>query len=554
MKAKYLHNLSLQKKFIIVTYTAVIILMVFMGFMITRRERFIMHRDIERKGRLLAETLAIPVMNDLIYERLGLVEEGGLIDNYITEIFGKKDIDLIYISVLDGRGRVISHNDFNEYGKVYDDPITINSLSSDVTVVQKFHDDKTAHGALDFATPLSIGKKRWGTLKFAVSLEDLHNELKATILSVIVVTLFLLLGGLGIILMLSRRFIRPITVLARTMEQAGGDMLNVKVLIKGGDEIALLGKSFNEMIERIRESNLKLKQTHDELIQFISTIERTGGDALDVKVDIRGCDEISLLCESFNEMIERIRKSNLELKQTNEKLLQSKKLASIGILASGVAHEINSPLGGMFNCVQMLEQMGEDIEFRKKHLKLIKDGLGSIENTVGKLLWMSRKDKINPDFIKIKKLLQDVYGFIEYKMKNNNITYKENVDDDVFVYMDHYDLQQVLINLMNNAVQSMENGGSLGVRAYRKGSKVMIEVSDSGAGIEEESINKIFDPFYTTKKPGEGTGLGLWLTYDIVNNYNGEISVKSKKGEGSTFSIEFEGAGLYETQGTDHRG
>jgi signal transduction histidine kinase len=128
------------------------------------------------------------------------------------------------------------------------------------------------------------------------------------------------------------------------------------------------------------------------------------------------------------------------------------------------------------------------------------------------------------------------------------------VEDDVFVYIDHYDLQQVLINLMNNAVQSMGNGGTLGVRAYRKGSKVMIEVSDSGAGIGEESINKIFDPFYTTKKPGEGTGLGLWLTYDIVSNYNGEISVKSKKGEGSTFSIKFDGAGLYETQGTDRRG
>jgi methyl-accepting chemotaxis protein len=389
MRSNYLRNLSLQKKFIIVTYAAVIVLMILIGLMITRRESDIMYRDVERKGRLLAETLAIPVMNDLIYERLGLVEEGGLIDNYITEIFGKKDIDLIYMAVLDGNGRIISHNDFNEYGKVYEDPITVRALSSDVTVVQKFHNDKTGHGALDFATPLSIGKKRWGTLKFAVSLEGLHNELKATVISVIIVTVVILIVGLVIIVLLSRRFISPITELARSMEKASGDMLDVKVFITGGDEIALLGKSFNEMIDRIRESNLKLKQTHDELIQFISTIERTGGDVQDVKVDIRGCDEISLLCESFNEMIDRIRESNLELKKTHEKLLQSQKLASIGILASGVAHEINSPLGGMFNCVQMLEQKGESDELRQKHLKLMKDGLGMIENTVGKLLWRS---------------------------------------------------------------------------------------------------------------------------------------------------------------------
>ena len=552
MKVKYLHNLSLQKKFVIATYAAVIILMILMGLIITRRESNIMYRDIERKGRLLAETLAIPVMNDLIYERLGLVEEGGLIDNYITEIFKNKDIDLIYISVLDGKGRVISHNDFNEYGKVYDDPVTTKSLSSDSTVVQKFNNDKTGHEALDFATPLSIGKKRWGTLRFAVSLEDLHNELKAIVLSVIAVTLFLLAGGLGIIILLSRRFISPITDLARTMEKASGDMLDVKVFIKGGDEIALLGKSFNEMIDRIRESNLKLKQTHDELIQFISTIERTGGDVLDVKVDIRGCDEISLLCESFNEMIDRIRESNLELKKTHEKLLQSQKLASIGILASGVAHEINSPLGGMFNCVQMLEQMGESEELRQKYLKLMKDGLGRIENTVGKLLWRSRKNDKNPEIVGIKRSLEDAYTFIEYKIESNNITYKENVEDNITVFIDYHDLQQVLINLMNNAVQSMKKGGTLGVRAYRKGSKVIIEVSDSGEGIKEDSIDKIFDPFYTTKKPGEGTGLGLWLTYDIVSNYNGEISVKSKKDEGATFSIKFDGAGLYETQSIDH--
>jgi two-component system NtrC family sensor kinase len=554
MKVKYLHNLSLQKKFIIVTYAAVIILMVLIGVMITRRESAIMYRDIERQGKILAETLAIPVMNDLIYERLGLVEEGGLIDNYVTEIFGKKDIDLIYMAVLDGSGKIISHNDFNEYGKVYDDPITANALSSNVTVVQKFYNNKTGHVALDFATPLSIGKKRWGTLKFAVSLERLDNELKATVLSVVAVTFVLLIGGLGIILLLSRRFIRPITELARTMEQAGGDMLDVKVSLKGGDEIALLGTSFNEMIDRIRRSNLKLKNTHNELIQFISAIERTGGDLFDMKVDISGCDEITLLCESFNEMIGRIEESNRKLKQTHEKLLQSQKLASIGILASGVAHEINSPLGGMFNCVQMLEQMGDNIMLRQKYLKLIKDGLGRIENTVGKLLWRSRKNDKNPELVAIRRSLEDAYAFIGYKIKDNNITYRENVEDNVSLFIDYQDLQQIIINLLDNAVQSMKNGGTLTVSALRNGSNVIIEVSDSGEGIGEESIDKIFDPFYTTKNPGEGTGLGLWLTYDIVSNYKGEISVKSKKGEGTTFSIKFDAEEFYETQGTDHRG
>jgi signal transduction histidine kinase len=531
-------HFSLQKKFIIVTFSAVIFFMVYTGFQISRRESIIIHRDIERQGKLLAET---PVMNDLLYERLGLVEEGGLIDNYITGIFSKKEINLIYIAVLDENGRVISHNDFNEYGHVYDDPITIKALASDSTVVQKFHDQQTGSGALDFATPLSIGKKRWGTLKFAVSLKVLEQELQSTILNVTIITILMLIVSFGIIVLLSRQFIRPITKLAQIMERAGGDKLDVKVITKrGSDEIARLEQSFNQMIDRIRDSNLEIKSNHDKLRQFVGIIEKAGGDMLDVKVDIEGSSEITLLCQSFNRMIDRIRESNIELKETHKKLLQSQKLASIGILAAGVAHEVNNPLGGLFNCVEMLEEKGEDNDFRQRYIDLLKDGLNSIENTVGKLLWMSSKGEKIPQDIEIKQALSDAFGLVEYKLRKSNISYKENIEAGLTVRLDPIDLRQVLINLMINAFQSMTEGGALTINASSKGSKVIIEVNDTGEGIEEKDILKIFDPFYTTKAPGEGTGLGLWLTYDIVNSYDGEITVTSKKNEGTTFSVKFD--------------
>jgi signal transduction histidine kinase len=356
------------------------------------------------------------------------------------------------------------------------------ALESDSTVIQKFVDARTGMNALDFATPLSIGKKRWGTLKFAVSLKGVENEIRTTVYTVVLTTLIALMASFGIILVLSRRFIGPITDLARTMEKAGGDMLDVKVEVKGHDEIALLGRSFNRMIKRIKDANLELKKTH-------------------------------------------------------EQLLQSEKLASIGILASGVAHEINNPLGGLFNCVQMLEQMGEDKRFRKQYLGLIKDGLGKIEATVGKLLWMTRKGKREPVAVDIKNTLEDIYGFIEYRIRKSNFIFKEEIEKGLKVFIDPHDLQQVLLNLLINAIQSMKNGGVLGVSAYKKNSSVIIEVSDTGEGIEKEDINRIFDPFYTTKPPGEGTGLGLWLTYEIINNYKGEISVRSEKGKGSTFVL-----------------
>jgi two-component system NtrC family sensor kinase len=484
MISPFFERLSLQKRFIIITFTSVIIFMVIMGIIITRRESGIMYRDIVRQGRILSETLAIPVMNDLIYEKLGLVEEGGLIDNYVTEIFGSKDVDLLYIAILDAEGKVISHNDFNEYGKAYDDPITVKALASDSTIAQKFYSDKVGYEAIDFATPLSIGRKRWGTLKFAISLESLDNEMQTVILHVIMITLVLLIVSFVAIILLSRRFIRPITELALTMEKAGIDKLEVKAVTKGNDEIALLGQSFNRMIERIRESNIELKMTH-------------------------------------------------------EKLYQSQKLASIGILASGVAHEINNPLGGMFNCVQMLEQRGEDKEFRQRYLKLIKDGLDRIETTVGNLLGMYRKKERNLCSVDVKQSIRDAYRFIEYRLKQNNITFNENVEDGVCIVIDPYDLQLITINLLINAIQSMNNGGNISVNSFYEDSMVAFEVSDTGEGIEDENMSTIYDPFYTTKQPGEGTGLGLWVVYEIVEYYNAKISVNSKKGEGSTFTIKF---------------
>ncbi|MBI5098445.1 MAG: HAMP domain-containing protein [Nitrospirae bacterium] len=475
-------RLGLQYKFILITTCAIIAVMSLGGYLAVERETKILYAEVEKQGRLLGETLAIPIINDLIYERLGLVEEGGLLDNYILEIFSRQDADLLYIAILDEEGRVISHNNITEYGKVYADPLSKKALKADSTIIQHF--SKNEHNALDFGVPLSIGKKRWGTLKFGISLEKVEHEILATVKRIIGLTIALLIAGFAIILLLSRRFISPITQLANTMEKARGDYLDIKVDVTGHDELAVLGERFNSMIERIRQANEELRKTH-------------------------------------------------------EKLIQSEKLASVGILAAGVAHEINNPLGGIFNCIQMLKQNGGNPELREKYLDLVKEGLDRIENTVSKLLWMSRKAEHAPVDINIRNMVDSVYFFLEYKMKKGKVAFRNEVPDALRFTCDVHDFQQLLLNLFINAIHAMQHGGILEIRGYNEDSAVTIEVIDTGCGIEHGHIGKIFDPFFTTKPTGEGTGLGLWLTYEIVRNYNGEISVESETGKGSRFIMRF---------------
>ncbi|MHB8880575.1 MAG: sensor histidine kinase [Thermodesulfovibrionales bacterium] len=473
---------GLQYKFILMTTCAIIAVMSIVGYLAVKREKNILYAEVEKQGRLLGETLAIPIINDLIYERLGLVEEGGLLDNYILEIFSRQDADLLYIAILDEEGKVISHNAITEYGKIYSDELTGRSLKAERTVIQPVAGKE--HNALDFGVPLSIGKKRWGTLKFGISLEKAEHEIIATVNKIVVLTLVLLAASFAVILLLSRRFLGPITQLAGIMEQARGDYLDLRVDIRGHDELAVLGERFNSMIERIRQANEELKKTH-------------------------------------------------------EKLVQSEKLASVGILAAGVAHEINNPLGGIFNCLQMLRQNSDNPELREKYLDLFNEGLEKIESTVNKLLWMSRKAEHTPVEVNIRTSVASVYSFLEYKMKKRKIEFINGISDDLSLLFDVHDFQQLLLNLFINAVHAMPEGGTLEVLGHAGASGVSLEVTDTGCGIEAGNIGKIFDPFFTTKPTGEGTGLGLWLTYEIMRNYNGEISVYSEPGKGSRFVLRF---------------
>ncbi len=480
--AAFLSRLGMKTKFFIITTCAIIAAMSIAGYLTVEREKDVLYAAAEKQGRLLGETLSIPIINDRIYERLGLVEEGGLLDDYIQEMFKRKDLSLLYIAVLDDHGKVISDNDIREYGKVYADPMTKKALAEGHTIVQHF--SAGGHDAIDIGVPLSIGMKRWGTLKLGISLEKAEHEILATIRKIVLMTVIFLIGGFAIIMLLSRRFISPIIHLSNTMEKARGDYLDLKVEVKGHDELAVLGKRFNSMIARIRQANEELKKTH-------------------------------------------------------EKLVQSEKLASVGILASGVAHEINNPLGGIFNFVQMLRENGGDPELRQKYLDLVNEGMGRIESTVSKLLWMSRKEEHKPVVINIRSAVANAYSFLEYKMKKGRIAFKNEVPEDLSFTFDVHDLQQIFLNLFINSIQAMKDGGVLEINGKIKDTQLLIEVIDNGCGIQAEHIGKLFDPFFTTKPAGEGTGLGLWLTYEIIRHYNGEIAVESEQQKGSRFILKF---------------
>ncbi len=231
-----------------------------------------------------------------------------------------------------------------------------------------------------------------------------------------------------------------------------------------------------------------------------------------------------------------------KLKEMLIQVAQSEKMASLGQLAAGVAHEINNPLTGILLYANLaLERFDNDENPIRKYLKSVIDDAERCRDIVKNLLAYSRQASPTKEIFQVNSLIEHSLNLIRDQELLLNITVVKDMSDEMMlIHADKNQLSQVIINLVMNAADAMEKKGVLTFRTYRKKplKKVYIEVSDTGCGISKENLSKIFDPFFTTKDTGKGTGLGLSTSYGIIKENGGQISIKDTSIRGTTFLIE----------------
>lgn len=223
-----------------------------------------------------------------------------------------------------------------------------------------------------------------------------------------------------------------------------------------------------------------------------------------------------------------------------DQLIQNEKLTSIGLLAAGVAHEVNTPLAVISSYSQMLrKQMGPEDSGHKLLEKITKQTFRASE-IVNSLLSFSRTNATEFSDVDIRQVISDTLSLLDHQLKTARIHVDyESQGDNPVMLGNPGKLQQVFLNLFLNAKDAMADGGELRIRTGVIDSKVEIVVSDTGAGISTDNVKKIYDPFFTTKSAGKGTGLGLSVSYGIVQEHSGNISVESNLGRGTSFKLEF---------------
>ena len=280
--------------------------------------------------------------------------------------------------------------------------------------------------------------------------------------------------------------------------------------------------------------------------QLIEASNQVSQGNLSPKIGPISKSEIGVLQKTFQQMLTSIQERDKRQRVESEiKLLQSEKQASIGKLAGGVAHEINNPLTGIFTFTHMLLRRNDIPEEVRADLETIAQETERVRKIVKGLLDFSRQTELDREPTDVNRLVRQAMTLVENQalIKGVNLTFEPG-DGLSMVTLDRNQMQSVLLNIIINALDATDPGGSIiittniGISTSKPGQKgIEILCTDTGCGIPPENLNRLFDPFFTTKEVGHGTGLGLSVSYGIVERHGGTIWVQSKVGKGSTFKV-----------------
>ncbi len=472
---------SLKTRMLVYVGVLITTLMVLISISVLFQWRSLILSNQRQNALSVAQTFAVSILDALIYQESGLMHNEGFIENHIHN-FLNKNPQIKFVTIHDQRGHVMVRSSYDENESVRSDWRHFLLAGQQDGTMQIYHSD--LHGwILEVNLPLQIHSKSWGALRLGFDVEPTRKKLQE---------MFFLLSAFTIITALI-----ILTVIYFLIDR--------------------LTKSLRQLVAEMNRFDLENIQP----VQ-IQTQE----------------DEVGVLLANFEKMKQRLALSRKQLLDAQRQIYNAEKLASIGRLASGVAHEINNPLQGLKSCLFTIEKEPANHAQTRAYLALANEGLDHIAVIVQKLLGFSRQHAKQITRVDLNDNIEKVLSLLAYRLEKADIAIELELDDRLPpLEADTHLIQEVIMNLLLNSFDSMENGGTLKITTTARENAVCLSVSDSGCGIPETNLDRIFDPFFSTKEEGKGTGLGLSVALGIVEAHGGTITVASHEGEGTTFEV-----------------
>lgn len=286
-------------------------------------------------------------------------------------------------------------------------------------------------------------------------------------------------------------------------------------------------------LRRLRVAEKELENHRDNLEQLV--LEKTK----DLDLVIANLSDKNKVIVDQNLALN---KAMEDLKNTQDQLMQAEKMSSLGILTAGIAHEVNNPLnyisGGLTGLESFFDENKIDDKSTMFFLNSIKTGVERVSTIVSGLNKLSRNKETYAEDCDIHEIIDNCLVIIHSQLENRIEINKSYADAKVIVLGNVGQLHQVFLNILLNAIQSIEKEGTISIRTKIQKGRIGVEIADTGCGIQQKDLSKVTDPFYTTKDPGKGTGLGLSISYTIVIQHKGHIEFISQPNEGTTVKIE----------------
>ncbi|MGB9664065.1 MAG: ATP-binding protein [Ignavibacteria bacterium] len=490
-------KLPLFWKFSLAIITIVLIFGSINSILIYNNVQTALQTETEKRALFIARSIANQITSSILFEDYISLQ------NTISSI---KEIDenIFYIFIADNKNNVLVHSFSTNFPSELIDANAVSENQSFNTQLLLLK-DLNNEIILDVAVPIldgKIGLVRVG-LKETSIIADVHKTVNIFWL---MVAAFLSVGIIGAIV-----FAKFITKPIKAIQNVADNI-----------ELDQIGKKEIPQI-RIRE-------------KFLDRI----------KMLFRAEDEIDILADKFNQMILRLDKAYRDLQNAQSTIIQSEKLATVGTLTAGLAHEINNPIAGLQNCIRRIQNDPSNVEQNIKYIKMMETAVDKIERVVGNLLNFTRKQSGDFISLSINEIVENSLLLVSHRLEKLRISITNNLSADLpKIKGNKNQLEQVVLNLLINAIDSIEEKNQLEpdcekriiFSAERENDFLKIYIQDTGKGIPKNLLEKIFDPFFTTKSPGKGTGLGLSVVYNIVEIHNGKIYFESEEGKGTTVNL-----------------
>ncbi len=345
----------------------------------------------------------------------------------------------------------------------------------------------------------------------AVKISD--EQLKYSYIMIFTVAAITLVFGIVLMFFIPRMITKPVYKLFKAAESvAEGDYSIRVVKEKSSSEINTLISAFNHMIDNIERNNRELNTKNQEILSLLATTKK------------------------FNEILEsEIEAATKEIMEKHKELIRSEKLATIGELASGVAHEVRNPLSGIAIALELMMEETDNQEHQDTITEIL-DEIGRLERIVKGLFQLGHPERLHLIDCTPNEIVEKAMNLVNGRAKEKGVFLHKDLSCSAKFNVDHEQIEQVVLNLLINGIEATGSFGQVKVVTQCSNGSVEIVVTDTGCGFAQEEMEKILQPFYSTKR--SGTGLGLAISNRIVEAHKGKLQMHSKRGTGSTFTVE----------------